>query len=276
MKYLKFVFENEEVCQLTDGNAAIIEVATQAAVYNSLLIENDIATNLESFISSGSDLVSIYESIKDYAISESISFYNQVNDILTNNSLSDEAKAFILTPVHEVSAAEVGDGIIKGSKRLGSDLATGVANFGGLASKTARAVGNKANDVRKWVGDSDSEVQKARMSAINSRAKLPKVELADENAPHPLDTMYNPTLKKGFDNSDMSTGRKVLNQIKNSDAGDVKEWAKEHGGSWVARNAEHLADLASKNPGHAAAILAGTIAAGAGAAYGAHKLKNRK
>ena len=107
MKYLKFVFENEEVCNLTDINQPLIEVATQAAIYNSISIEEDILNNLDAFISSESALVDVYESIKDYTISKSIEFYDLVNEIISDPVLTIDQKAVVLSEVEAVIPAVI-------------------------------------------------------------------------------------------------------------------------------------------------------------------------
>jgi hypothetical protein len=101
MKYLKFVFENQEVCDLTDSNESLINIATNAVVYNSISLENEISSTLGTFLSSDSNLNDVYETIRDYAVAKSIDFYTVINEVLLDTSISDEVKAYILTPINE-------------------------------------------------------------------------------------------------------------------------------------------------------------------------------
>ena len=96
MKYLKFVFENEEVCNVTDSNEELINIATQAVIYNSVLLENDITNDLDIFLSSSSDLTTVYESIRNYTISKSIEFYDIINEILVDSNLDDKIKILLI------------------------------------------------------------------------------------------------------------------------------------------------------------------------------------
>lgn len=72
MKYLKFVFENEEVNNLIDSNEQIINEITSSIIQNTILLEDYIIENIDSFISSNSSLVDIYEAIKNFTIQETI------------------------------------------------------------------------------------------------------------------------------------------------------------------------------------------------------------
>jgi hypothetical protein len=277
MKYLKFVFENEEVCQLTDGNAAIINVATQAAVYNSLLIENDIATNLESFISSSSDLVSIYESIKDYAISESISFYNQVNDILTNNSLSDEAKAFILTPVHEGDMRTPAQHAVKNAEDVAANIRKGIVsqkNWGNDDDVTNLL--STGPNISTKISDATSLIKKSPLANV----KYPELNFNSGPAPKIVDgnkVADDNSISQKFE--EIKSGAKdVAKNVKDTvseKAKDVQdsEPVKKASG-WLAKNYETLHNAASAHPAAAAALAAaGGIGAGA---LAVRKFRNRK
>lgn len=72
MKYLKFVFENEEVNNLVDSQEDTINEVTASIVQNALSLESYVKENIDQFIGSNSSLADIYENIKAFALQETI------------------------------------------------------------------------------------------------------------------------------------------------------------------------------------------------------------
>jgi hypothetical protein len=72
MKYLKFVFENQEVKSLVDSQEENINTITEAIIYNTLNIEQYVQENLEQFVTTNSSIADVYENIKNFAVQETI------------------------------------------------------------------------------------------------------------------------------------------------------------------------------------------------------------
>jgi len=72
MKYLNFVFENEEVNTLVDSQEDNINEITAYVIKNSIALEDYVKENLDQFVSSTSSLSDVYEAIKNFTIQETI------------------------------------------------------------------------------------------------------------------------------------------------------------------------------------------------------------
>ena len=72
MKYLKFIFENEEVNKLVDSQEDVINEITNSIIQNTVLLEGYIKENIDQFIGSNSSLIDIYKTIKNFTIQETI------------------------------------------------------------------------------------------------------------------------------------------------------------------------------------------------------------
>lgn len=96
MKYLKFIFENEEVCALTDGHQDLINEATSAIIHNSINLEAYVLENIEQFMSADSDIADIYENIRNFAVQETIDMFNVSSEVIKDPELDSDLKAAIL------------------------------------------------------------------------------------------------------------------------------------------------------------------------------------
>jgi flagellar biosynthesis component FlhA len=72
MKYLKFVFENQEVKDLIDSQEENINTITEAIIYNSINLEQYVQENLEQFVTANASIADVYENIKNFAVQETI------------------------------------------------------------------------------------------------------------------------------------------------------------------------------------------------------------
>lgn len=96
MKYLKFIFENQEVCALTDNNQDLINEATAAIIHNSINLEAYVLENIEQFMSANSDIADIYENIRNFAVQETIDMFNVSSEVIKDPELDSDLKAAIL------------------------------------------------------------------------------------------------------------------------------------------------------------------------------------
>ena len=122
MKYLNFVFENDEVTNLVDSNQELINEATGVCALHSVLINNYIQENLEEFITTNDSLISIYENIRDYSVQESLDLIDVTNEIIADTELSLEEKHYLLTEAVDEYIEEVNKASNK-SKGVASSLA---------------------------------------------------------------------------------------------------------------------------------------------------------
>jgi hypothetical protein len=90
MKYVKAIFENENVQALAVNNENLIQFATDNLLAYNVALENYILENLKDFIVDN-NLASTYENIRNTVLNENITFISSVGDIIRSNA-SDEEK----------------------------------------------------------------------------------------------------------------------------------------------------------------------------------------
>jgi hypothetical protein len=128
MKYVKFIFENQEVRSLTEANSPFIDVASNIVVNNNIILESNILDNLDNFISHGTSIAEVYEGIRDFVISENLELYNEISALLSSTEISDEDKAQILAEAEASSGWWVKNGgKVKHAATLMAAGATGAA-----------------------------------------------------------------------------------------------------------------------------------------------------
>ena len=99
MKYLNFVFENDNVTALIndENNTYLINEATTNCISNLILIDNYILENLKIFIDE--DLILTYNNIQEYALQESLNLIDITNTIIADTELTFEDKQYLLVDV---------------------------------------------------------------------------------------------------------------------------------------------------------------------------------
>jgi hypothetical protein len=90
MKYVKAIFENENVQALAVNNENLIQLATDHLLAYNVALENYILENLKDFIVDN-DLTSTYENIRNTVLNENITFISSVGNIIRSD-ISDEEK----------------------------------------------------------------------------------------------------------------------------------------------------------------------------------------
>jgi len=104
MKYLPFIFENQDVKATVANNEVIVEAASKQIINMNILLEDYIYNNLQQFINYGSDLTDIYENIKNFVVNTNVNNYLLFSEVLASTQLSNEEK---LTCLYETSWAHI-------------------------------------------------------------------------------------------------------------------------------------------------------------------------
>jgi hypothetical protein len=94
MKYVKAIFENENVQALAVDNENLIQYATDHLLAYNVALENYVLENLNDFIIEN-DLAATYENIRNAVASENINFINESAIIIQSDKSSEEKIALI-------------------------------------------------------------------------------------------------------------------------------------------------------------------------------------
>jgi len=171
MKYLKFIFENEEVCNLTDTNQELINEATANIIYNSINLEQYVQENLDQFVSSSSSLAEVYEAIRDFAIQETVDLFSASSEVIKDPVLSNEIKFAILegeeATEHQLSLMDKASQY-KDLAKAGAKSAIGGLKSSGHDAIVAAKTGLKAAEDKISQGAASSGVAiMSRLSKAN-------------------------------------------------------------------------------------------------------------
>lgn len=93
MKYIPYIFENQNLLQTVVNNEALVGLAANAVINHNLVLESYIHDNLPSFVDND-NISSIYENIRNFVIGENTALYSQFSEILADNQLTNEEKAY--------------------------------------------------------------------------------------------------------------------------------------------------------------------------------------
>jgi hypothetical protein len=154
MKYVKAIFENENVQALAVNNENLIHNATDHLILYNLALENYILENLNDFIIEN-DLAATYENIRNIVASENINFINESAIIIQSDKSEEEKIALIEGKVKDylsnlgVKAKDLGSSALKGINRAGGYLAKEIPlKIGKLGTKRTQSgfLTNKKGD----------------------------------------------------------------------------------------------------------------------------------
>ena len=96
MKYMSYIFENQDLRQTVANNEALVEMASSNVVNYNLDLESYVYENLAQFTAGANELVDIYENVRNFIISENTALYSQLSEILADSQLTSEEKAYCL------------------------------------------------------------------------------------------------------------------------------------------------------------------------------------
>lgn len=97
LKYVSYIFENQDVRGQVAASEYLVEMASANIINHNLLVESYIYENLAMFTSNSDNVADIYESIRDFVISENTTLYSQLSEILADSELTPEEKAYCLS-----------------------------------------------------------------------------------------------------------------------------------------------------------------------------------
>lgn len=172
MKYLKYIFENEEVNSLVESQQELIDEAVNACTLNSLLIDDYVQENLEEFISFDDNLSNIYETIKVYSVQESLDMIDVTNEIIADSELTLEEKHYLLTEAVEEYLEEVSNGRFytgKAKAYVGRKINAAKSNI----SRAAGNVSYAANKAAEALGGTKLGLAIANTKVVIDKLKLP-------------------------------------------------------------------------------------------------------
>lgn len=98
MKYVKAIFENEDVKNLAVANEAMIQLATESLLSHNIAVQNHIMENLDQYVIEG-DLAATYENIRNVVLNENIAFISESAQVLGSDLSEEEKKSIFLKKV---------------------------------------------------------------------------------------------------------------------------------------------------------------------------------
>jgi len=104
MRYIKAIFENENVQSLATTNEELIQYATEHLLAYNVALEQYILENVDDFIIEG-DLAATYENIRNTVANENIDFINEVSEVIRSDSSLEEKVALIEAKLSEKTTA---------------------------------------------------------------------------------------------------------------------------------------------------------------------------
>ena len=97
MKYIPYIFENQDVQAQVELNEPLVELAARNVINYNIALESYIYENLGQFALPSPDVADIYTSIRNFVISENTALYSQLSEILADTYLSSDEKARCLS-----------------------------------------------------------------------------------------------------------------------------------------------------------------------------------
>jgi hypothetical protein len=147
MKYVKAIFENENVQSLATTNEELIQFATEHLLVYNVALEQHILENVEDFIIE-SDLTATYENIRNTVAHENIIFINEVAEIIRSDNSVEEKAALIEGKLSERTKALYQRA--KDAAKKGWESTKGAAKKGWESTKsTAKKVSSSTVDAGK-------------------------------------------------------------------------------------------------------------------------------
>jgi len=150
MKYLPFIFENQEVKYTIAKNEAIVEAASAQIINMNVLLEDYIYDNLHQFTNCENNLTSVYENIRDFVVNANVNSYLVLSEIMASPQLNDSEK---LSYIYEISGELIKTAIGDTLKKGGGSLKTTVVNaIKDAAGKILRAPKQAYDNMRQDIG----------------------------------------------------------------------------------------------------------------------------
>lgn len=152
MKYMSFIFENQDIRNTVANSEALVEIASKSIIDTNLVLEAYIYENLVDFTASANSAHEVYERIRDFVISENTIAYSQLSEILADSELSTEDKTACFTEsaaeywaATQAKAAEVAAAAQQKAAAVGSSLqqTAGTAMEAGRQKVDALVAGTK-------------------------------------------------------------------------------------------------------------------------------------
>lgn len=145
MKYLKFVFENEEVKDLITSQTNNIEEITKHIIEANMELEEFVLENIELFTKTTSSLADISNNIKTFIVNENIEMYN---NIITEGKIFDAITHWAgKRAAAKAAKAAASDDSSAASITSATSKLTDAANSG-LVGKAAKSLGGRAQQIQ--------------------------------------------------------------------------------------------------------------------------------
>lgn len=166
MKYVKAIFENENVQSLATSNEELINYATECLINYNASLESDILENLLDYTVEG-DLAATYENIRNTVVNANVSFMQEVSSVLASPDLSIEEKVAYLDEANKMTNKKRYDAKLSTqAKRAYNSFKRNVSSATDKVKDTAKNVGSKAKDATNSGFD---KLGKVGMSSYDSK-----------------------------------------------------------------------------------------------------------
>lgn len=140
MKYMSFIFENQDIRNTVANSEALVELASANIINTNLVLEAYIYENLVDFTAGTETAHEVYERIRDFVISENSIAYTQLSEILADSELSEEEKVACLTEVDVATALgmHAKPALIQQAKNAAQTVGTALTSGLGKVGSTAK------------------------------------------------------------------------------------------------------------------------------------------
>lgn len=236
MKYVKTIFENENIQELVTNNEELIDLATESLLKYNLELEATIYENLEDYIVDG-DITATYESIRNVVIDENVSIINEISHVLGSDIPIEDKVEYFQEGKRNYRYTL--------SKDIKNNVADAVSQVGKSAKNIHKSITKKTNPFFARIGSIGTETGK-----VGTRKLV-------------LDKVGNPLSRKKL----ITLGKK---RAAYAAGGLAAAGAAGTAGAIAAKNAQDEDDLKKK----VALGVGGAAALGAGG-YGVKKLLSK-
>jgi hypothetical protein len=147
MKYVSYIFENQDVRATVTQNESLVDLATNSLINANIHLESYVYNNLSNFVSGVGSLAEIYENIRNFIISENTALYSQYSEILADSQLSAQEKAACFIEADNVGANISPDPLVKTLNSDGTNSTNYIEHAKAVASNFAKEAASKGQGV---------------------------------------------------------------------------------------------------------------------------------
>jgi hypothetical protein len=168
MKFIKAIFENEDIKQLAISNEKLISEVTNYVIDYNMFLEFIVTRSIAQFIVEG-DLVQTYNNIVNFIISENTQIYNEVSNILSDLEISNKL---------EIVAESMDNAKNKKWENVKTTMMHGQDSDGTFDAAQRGILGSHA---KEWADDASSQLMNGMDKSTEQNTATLKSSLVSTN-----------------------------------------------------------------------------------------------